>query len=375
MVLHRRGGVALTIALAIALPGMLAGAVRADGDEPSTAPEVCESSSRCHDDHPDETIPCPSCERRKIAASDATCTACASRTQSCRHCGLPRANARAGKPSDRSARSDRWARIPARVEAIESSTYLSFQPVRTAVLRVDRDVRTVTAYGAEGKIAVASVAGGVITLAAPARVAELTLHDVAADEVELTVPRDAVAEPTPPAKDHLEALGEFKPTFYWVLLEDRFDGEPDTELPGHDGEPIGRFPAEFVRKAKIEGTAKLRDGRVVNVWGKGTWKVVPAPNGLGTKGYHLIPFRSIAVDRTVVPIGTPLFIPEAVGMRLPDGTVHDGRFWTHDVGGGIKGKRIDIFTGLGRRQDVFSAAGIQNMRALTIYRVNEPAGR
>lgn len=72
--------------------------------------------------------------------------------------------------------------------------------------------------------------------------------------------------------------------------------------------------------------------------------------GDGVAGYKLIPFRTIAVDRKVFPIGTLMFIPQAVGVEitLPNGnkTKHDGYFFAADVGGDIKENHIDTFFGL-----------------------------
>ena len=71
----------------------------------------------------------------------------------------------------------------------------------------------------------------------------------------------------------------------------------------------------------------------------------------------LQPFRSIACDVGTrsrsrpwaaggyPKLGQRLFVPEAVGVELPDGTVHDGIFTCADVGGGINGNHVDIFLG------------------------------
>lgn len=71
--------------------------------------------------------------------------------------------------------------------------------------------------------------------------------------------------------------------------------------------------------------------------------------GLGTKGYHLVPYRTIAVDRSQIPIGSVIYIPEARGkvVTLPSGdrVIHDGFFFAADVGSGIQGKHIDVFIG------------------------------
>lgn len=71
--------------------------------------------------------------------------------------------------------------------------------------------------------------------------------------------------------------------------------------------------------------------------------------GLGTGGYRLVPYRTIAVDRSQIPIGSVIYIPEARGkvVALPSGdrVIHDGFFFAADVGSGIQGNHVDVFIG------------------------------
>ncbi len=64
----------------------------------------------------------------------------------------------------------------------------------------------------------------------------------------------------------------------------------------------------------------------------------------------LIPYRSIAVDPSVIPYGTAIYVPAARGVRitLPDGrsVLHDGYFIGSDRGGLIKQNHIDVFIGI-----------------------------
>jgi len=73
------------------------------------------------------------------------------------------------------------------------------------------------------------------------------------------------------------------------------------------------------------------------------------PFGEGVSGYQLVPYRTVAVDREMIPIGSVLYIPAARGVTvtLPDGqqVVHDGYFYAADVGGAIGGNHIDVFLG------------------------------
>lgn len=70
--------------------------------------------------------------------------------------------------------------------------------------------------------------------------------------------------------------------------------------------------------------------------------------GNDSLGCRPIPMRTMAVDPRYIPRRTRLFIPETVGMRMPDGTVHDGYWYASDTGGAIKGQKIDFYTGHGR---------------------------
>ena len=85
-------------------------------------------------------------------------------------------------------------------------------------------------------------------------------------------------------------------------------------------------------------------------------KGVGALDALGCK---VVAMRTAAVDRTLIPKGSVLFIKETVGLMMPDGSRHDGYWYASDTGGAIKGKRIDLFTG-------YSAASMNPLRALNL---------
>lgn len=73
-------------------------------------------------------------------------------------------------------------------------------------------------------------------------------------------------------------------------------------------------------------------------------KGVGALDSLGCK---VVAMRTVAVDKTLIPKRSLLFIKETVGMKMPDGSIHDGYWYASDTGGGVKGKHIDLFTGFG----------------------------
>jgi 3D (Asp-Asp-Asp) domain-containing protein len=68
---------------------------------------------------------------------------------------------------------------------------------------------------------------------------------------------------------------------------------------------------------------------------------------LDSLGCRVVAMRTAAIDTRVIPRRTVLFIRETVGLKMPDGSLHDGYWYASDTGGAIKGNRIDLFTGSG----------------------------
>jgi 3D (Asp-Asp-Asp) domain-containing protein len=115
-------------------------------------------------------------------------------------------------------------------------------------------------------------------------------------------------------------------------------------------------PAEFADSLRIEGTGPHEGGRGVNYDGASDCPQSPGyhevdgehPWGSGAGGRALVPFRSVAVDRDVVAIGTQLYVVELDGVAMPGDPpwgdfVHDGCVSADDTGGGIDGAHLDFF--------------------------------
>lgn len=204
-------------------------------------------------------------------------------------------------------------------------------------------------------------------------------------KVEPIVDKPAAVAPAHPVDaDEPTPLGRFDITFYYVIGEDEVVAkkkaandnvdagvaEGSTELasiapPPPDlvtlyepkaCEPIAEVTKEFAAQARLQGTGKLRDGRVINIWGacpcerKPCFKVTPNKWGTAGNGKPLQPFRTVAVDRTVVKLGSLLYVPLLEGRTMPGrppwgGYVHDGCLVADDTGGGINGKQLDLFVG------------------------------
>jgi hypothetical protein len=156
--------------------------------------------------------------------------------------------------------------------------------------------------------------------------------------------------------------------FYWLSFEDEYDGPPTIAVPlkgppklkpnpfveiyTPEGFFFARVPELFASRLRLEGSGMMEDGRLVNYsgscpFGYGTCfeqidrREFPFGRGAGTR--PLIPFKSVAVDPRVVPIGEPLYVPEFDGLVLPDGSIHDGCVRADDTGGGIKRRKLDFF--------------------------------
>ena len=165
--------------------------------------------------------------------------------------------------------------------------------------------------------------------------------------------------PGPAAAEERTFVGNFDMSYYWVSDEADFKARPDTRIYDRQCKVIATVPGEFARRMSVEGTGKLDDGRVLNTAGScdcgfsPCFFEVPARSrwGVGVANRALAPFRSIAVDKDIVPIGTRLYIPALDGLRMPGkrpwgGFVHDGCVIADDRGGAVRGHEIDFFAGL-----------------------------
>lgn len=215
---------------------------------------------------------------------------------------------------------------------------------------------------------------------------------VAAKVVE-AVPAPVEVEPTKEAGP----IGAFDITFYYVTSEEEIEAKiakqqaaaandnvteaGSTELgsivppepPPREIVPLyqsktcdvlAEVDKEFAKSLALQGTGKLRDGRLLNVASRDNCPCDRKPCfhviegqvwGKAGTGRPLAPFRTVAVDPKVIKLGSLLYVPLLDGRRMPGrapwgGFVHDGCVTADDTGGGIKGLQIDLFVG---RKDHF----------------------
>tara|TARA_R110002096_G_scaffold423452_2_gene630642 strand:+ start:48885 stop:49706 length:822 start_codon:yes stop_codon:yes gene_type:complete len=151
-----------------------------------------------------------------------------------------------------------------------------------------------------------------------------------------------------------KSMGEFHMTYYWIAAE-RHTSKGQQAIVDKSCKRIAKVSKHFKRRLTLEGSGKLKDGRLVTTAGgckcEGPcfWVADEQyPWGAGVRERPLAPFRSIAVDPKRIKIGSSLYVSELDGLTMPGagdtgGFVHDGCVVADDRGGGVRGRQIDFF--------------------------------
>ncbi len=213
--------------------------------------------------------------------------------------------------------------------------------------------------------------------------------------------RSALPDKRPPGPDKNLHKGKLLPqklkiTYYYLAQEkDYAAGPPNSTLTDSSCKAIATVSQKFYYALCIEGSGKLKDGRVVNYWTKCTcapqcskgaricYKVLDPkkyPWGMGASANGLVPMRSWAVDKAVIPLGTILYVPDWDGVLLPKvdglgGFTHDGCFRADDVGGGINGYHYDFFAGTRAMYLALSKIAGGKFKTFTTFSVYKDPGR
>jgi 3D (Asp-Asp-Asp) domain-containing protein len=126
--------------------------------------------------------------------------------------------------------------------------------------------------------------------------------------------------------------------------------------------PLARVSQRFHDQVCVQGSGRLASGETVSYAKRdcGCASVCPRtgqricferldparfPHGRGAAGRPITPLSSVAVDVAVIPLGTPIYVPEYAGLPRPDGSLHNGCFVAEDKGIKVVGRQIDVFTG------------------------------
>jgi 3D (Asp-Asp-Asp) domain-containing protein len=147
-----------------------------------------------------------------------------------------------------------------------------------------------------------------------------------------------------------------------ALAASPLPAQPNAPAQTQAADPIGDM-IQAVRGAVDETVTAVETQLKATLYHVGS-RGVGARDSLGC---HLAAMRTVAVDPKVFPRHSVLFIKETVGLKMPDGTIHDGFWYASDVGGAIKGQRIDLFTGFGAAS--MKALQTLNMTTISAVRV------
>jgi 3D (Asp-Asp-Asp) domain-containing protein len=160
-----------------------------------------------------------------------------------------------------------------------------------------------------------------------------------------------------------KVLGTFKNTYYDFPSESDFEGEALSLMNG-SCKSIASVPRTFYESLCVQGSGTLKSGGTVSFAKRDCSCAALCPRtgqhicfdlldkqqfpwGRGATGKGITPLLTVAVDSTIIALGTPLYIPEYDGVPrdASGGAKHDGCFLAEDRGLAVKGEHVDIFTG------------------------------
>ncbi|MBN2194254.1 MAG: hypothetical protein JW751_15665 [Polyangiaceae bacterium] len=175
---------------------------------------------------------------------------------------------------------------------------------------------------------------------------------------------DARARTVATKKIEGRVLGVFRNTYYDFPAERDFEGLL-VPLRSAKCDKLADVPRGFFEAVCVQGSGTLGDGSTVSFAKRDCEcaEVCPRtgqricfdrldpsqyPWGRGATGGPITPLLTVAVDSTVIPLGTPIYIPEYDGLPRDTGSssIHDGCFIAQDRGLKVQGQQVDIFTGL-----------------------------
>jgi len=175
---------------------------------------------------------------------------------------------------------------------------------------------------------------------------------------------EVVGERIALARTEGRVLGTFRNTYYDFPSEAEFFNGDATRLYDSSCGVIAQVPKAFHDALCVQGSGVLKSGVPVSFARRDCSCAVTCPRtdqkicydtldkarfpwGRGAGGKAITPLLTVAVDSDVVPLDTPIYIPQYEGLPrdLEGSNVHDGCFIAQDRGLKVKGKHVDIFTG------------------------------
>jgi 3D (Asp-Asp-Asp) domain-containing protein len=160
-----------------------------------------------------------------------------------------------------------------------------------------------------------------------------------------------------------KVLGVFRNTYYDFPSESEFSGE-SVALYDAQCKSKATVPRGFFETLCVQGSGLLATGNVVSFNRRDcacapvcprtgqricydVLDIVRYPWGRGATGEPITPLLTVAVDTSVVALGTALYIPDFDGLPrdAERRSSHDGCFIAQDRGLRVQGQHVDIFTG------------------------------
>jgi hypothetical protein len=179
-------------------------------------------------------------------------------------------------------------------------------------------------------------------------------------ESSTAVPAAAPQEQTKKPSQRILEDGSLKPSIYFfpVINEDiqKCDSDNMKAIRNASGSRLAIVCRKTWDACNLEGSCAVIQNSVRRafnvsdtVMGENRFMELTendCPYGFGVKNYCLDPFYTIAADKDYYKAGDVIYIPAVVGLKLPDGILHDGYFIIRDHGKDISGRgRFDFYTG------------------------------
>jgi len=172
---------------------------------------------------------------------------------------------------------------------------------------------------------------------------------------------DSEPDAAPPAPARGTPMGTFRNTYYSFPAASDYTGAEAAVFDAQCRE-IAKVPQGFHDTLCVQGSGRLASGQTVSYAKRdcSCAQLCPRtgqricfealdpskyPWGRGATGRAIFPGRSLAVDTSILPLGTSVYIPAYVGLPLPGGGTHDGCFRAEDRGLKVTGRQIDVFAG------------------------------
>lgn len=186
-------------------------------------------------------------------------------------------------------------------------------------------------------------------------------------------------------------MADLLPTTYYTAQESKvsckgkyrnieYDGTEKSHVKTPKGEIIATVCTRFFKVLCMEGSGILADrghGPITVNWA-GKYKFQVQRKCLLGHGVSprdcLLPHHTVAADLKAHKVGDIFYIPAAKGIKLPDGTIHNGYFIVLDTGGAFRGigaQRVDLFIGLeSDSNNVFKAKGFHHKKPLKAFKIS-----